>query len=98
MPLEKIISLESRHAQRKAKLVMGDCPLAVELHKRSFLRQDIEVCHVPPELLIDGGRKVERDRHGEPQQFSDSASVIPASVDAHTICESPDPNRSHLTV
>jgi hypothetical protein len=69
MSLEKIISFESRHAQRKAKLVMRDRPLAVELHKRSFLRQDIEVCHIPPELLLDGGRKVERDRHGEPPQF-----------------------------
>jgi len=56
MSLEKIISLESRHAQRKAKLVMRDRPLAVELNKRSFLRLDIEVCHVPPKLLFDGGR------------------------------------------
>lgn len=34
MPLEEIIRLESRHAQRKSKLVMRDRPLAVELHKR----------------------------------------------------------------
>ena len=38
----------------KAKLVMRDLPLAVELHKHSFFGQDIEVCHIPPELLFNG--------------------------------------------
>jgi hypothetical protein len=35
-PLETIIGLKSRHAQRKAKLVMGDCLWAVDLHSRAL--------------------------------------------------------------